>query len=266
MNATHSLVQLRPAAPMPIGRILRAYAKEVKYESLRMLRSPGFAIPFLLLPVPVYLFFGVMLAGAAVAKNPGVANYLFSGFSVFAVMGPALFGAGCALAVERDAGFLNLKRALPAPAGAYLAAKMLMSMAFAALAMASMLAAAILTDTVSLTIGQLLIIAVVMTVGAVPFCAISLLIGSHTTGSSAPAFINIVFLPMLWLSGLFIPLPKFLEKWAGIWPAFHLNQVALGSAGVSEFTFINPLISAAVLVGMTVLFGGFAIHRLARRG
>jgi ABC-2 type transport system permease protein len=266
MNATHSLVYLRPAAPMPIGRILRAYAKEVQYESLRMLRSPAFAIPFLLLPVPVYLFFGVMLAGPAVAKNPGVANYLFSGFSVFAVMGPPLFGAGCALALERDAGFLKLKRALPAPAGAYLIAKMLVSMIFGALAMASMLAAAIAADTVSLTIGQLLIITVVMIVGAVPFCAISLLIGAYASGSSAPAFLNIVFLPMLWLSGLFIPLPKFLEPWAVIWPAFHLNQVALGSAGVAEFTFINPAISAAVLVGVTVLFGGLAIRRLARRG
>ena len=266
MNATHSLVQLRHAAPMPIGRILRAYAKEVKYESLRMLRSPAFAIPFLILPVPVYLFFGVVLAGPAVAKNPAAANYLFSGFSVFAVMGPALFGAGCALAVERDAGFLKLKRALPAPGGAYLLAKMLMSMVFAALAMASMLAAAILAGSVSLTIDQLLIIAVVMIVGAVPFCAIGLFIGSCTSGSSAPAFANIVFLPMLWLSGLFIPLPTVLEKWAVIWPAFHLNQVALGSAGVSAFTFINPVISAAVLVGVTVLFGGLAIRRLARRG
>ncbi len=266
MNATHSLVYLRPAAPMPIRRILRAYAKEVQYESLRMLRSPAFAIPFLLLPVPVYLFFGVMLAGPAVAKNPGVANYLFSGFSVFAVMGPALFGAGCALALERDAGFLKLKRALPAPGGAYLIAKMLVSMIFGALAMASMLAAAIAADTVSLTIGQLLIITVVMIVGAVPFCAISLLIGAYASGSSAPAFLNMVFLPMLWLSGIFIPLPKFLETWAIIWPAFHLNQVALGSAGVAEFTFINPAISAAVLVGVTVVFGGLAIRRLARRG
>ena len=31
MNATHSLVYLRPAAPMPIRRILCAYAKEVQY-------------------------------------------------------------------------------------------------------------------------------------------------------------------------------------------------------------------------------------------
>jgi ABC-2 type transport system permease protein len=143
---------------------------------------------------------------------------------------------------------------------------MLMSMVFAALAMASMLAAAILGGTVTLSLGQLLIMTVVMILGAVPFCAIGLLIGAYTSGSSAPAFANMVFLPMLWLSGLFIPLPKFLERWAGIWPAFHLNQVALGSAGVSQFTFINPAISAAVLVGVTVLFGGLAIRRLARRG
>ena len=77
---------------------------------------------------------------------------------------------------------------------------------------------------------------------------------------------NLVFLPMLWLSGLFIPLPKFLERWAVIWPAFHLNQAALGWAGVSEFSFLAPGISAAVLVGITVIFGGLAIRRLARQG
>jgi ABC-2 type transport system permease protein len=75
-----------------------------------------------------------------------------------------------------------------------------------------------------------------------------------------------VFLPMLWLSGLFIPLPKFLEPWAVIWPAFHLNQAALGWAGVSEFSFLAPGISAAVLTGVTVIFGGLAIRRLARKG
>jgi ABC-2 type transport system permease protein len=231
-----------------------------------MLRAPAFAIPFLLLPVPVYLFFGVMLAGPAVAKNPGIANYLFSGFSVFAVMGPALFGAGCVLALEREAGLLKLKRALPAPTGAYIVAKMSIGVVFAALAMTALLAAAVAAGRITLTPSQLLIIMAVMTAGAVPFGAIGLFIGAHVSGSAAPAFANLVFLPMLWLSGLFIPLPKFLERLAVIWPAFHLNQVALGSAGIAEFTFISPAIAAAVLVGVTVVFGGLAIRRLARRG
>ena len=67
-------------------------------------------------------------------------------------------------------------------------------------------------------------------------------------------------------SGLFILLPKFLEPWVVIWPVFHLNQVALGAAGVSEYTLHRPQIAAAVLVGVTVLFGGAAVLRLARRG
>ena len=220
-------IQSPPVNPMPMRRVLGAYLKEVKYESLRMLRSPGFSIPFLVLPVPVYLFFGVMLAAPAVAKNPGVANYLFSGFSVFAVMGPALFGVGCVLAIEREAGFLKLKRALPAPGGAHLVAKGAMSMAFAAAAVLTLLVAGSAVGTISLSASQLLVMTVVMTAGALPFAAIGLFIGAHVPANVAPAIANLVFLPMLWLSGLFIPLPKFLERWAVIWPAFHLNQAAL---------------------------------------
>jgi ABC-2 type transport system permease protein len=259
-------VDLGAGTVMPVSRILRAYANEVKYESLRMLRAPGFTLPFLALPVPVYLFFGVIIPAAVIAKNPGVANYLFSGFSVFTVMGPALFGVGCALALERDAGFLKLKRALPAPGGAYLVAKMAMGMAFAALAMILMLGAALLAGKVTLSASQLLIMSTIMVIGTLPFAAIGLFIGAFASGSAAPAYANIIFLPMLWLSGLFIPLPKFLEPWAVVWPAFHLNQVALGAAGVTEFSFVAPQISAAVLVGFTVLFGGVAIRRLARKG
>jgi len=268
MSATSmpSLVGVAGRTEMPLGRVIKAYANEVKYECLRMLRSPGFVIPLLLLPVPVYLFFGVLLAAPAIAKNPGIGNYLFSGFSAFAIMGPALFGVGCTLALERDAGFLRLKRALPAPGGSYLFAKMAVAVICAALTMTSMLVAALIAGKVTLSGGQLAIIATVMILGSVPFAAIGLFIGAFTSGSSAPAYANVVFLPMLWLSGLFIPLPKFLEPWAVIWPAFHVNQVALGFAGVSEFSFMAPSISAAVLAGVTVFFGGLAIRRLARKG
>lgn len=265
-TSTTSLVGYAGRTEMPLGRVVRAYVNEVKYESLRMLRAPGFAVPFLVLPVPIYLFFGVLLAAPAIAKNPGVGNYLFSGFSAFAIIGPALFGVGCSLALERDAGFLRLKRALPAPAGAYLVAKIAVAAIFAALAMLAMVLAAVVVAKVSLTGGQIATIAAVMIVGSVPFSAVGLFIGAYTSGSAAPAYANILFLPMLWLSGLFIPLPKFLEPWAVIWPAFHVNQVALGFAGVSEFTFISPAISVAVLAGVTVVCGGLAIQRLARKG
>jgi ABC-2 type transport system permease protein len=132
--------------------------------------------------------------------------------------------------------------------------------------MITLVAAALLAGKITLTAPQLAIMAVVRIVGSIPFAALGLFIGAYSSGAAAPAFANMLFLPMLWLSGLFIPLPKFLESWAVIWPAFHLNQVALGLAGVSEFTCVAPSIAAGVLVGVTVIFGGLAIRRLARLG
>jgi ABC-2 type transport system permease protein len=251
---------------MPFDRLLRAYFTDAKYEALRMLRAPAFAIPFLLLPVPIYVLFGVVMAAQAIAKAPQVANFLFVGFGVMAVMGPALFGVGSTLAPERDAGLMKLKRALPAPTGSYLLAKMLMSMFFAAVALSLMIVAAQIAGKISFSALQLLALSGVLVVGALPFCALGLFIGAHFSGGAAPGITNLVYLPMMWLGGLFIPLPAFLQKWVVIWPAFHLQQVAVGAAGIGKFQFLPPQLSVAVLVGVTVLFGGLAIRRLARVG
>lgn len=54
--------------------------------------------------------------------GPGIANYLFAGFSVLAVIMPGIF-SGVILATEREANLLALKRALPLPPGATIVAK-----------------------------------------------------------------------------------------------------------------------------------------------
>jgi ABC-2 type transport system permease protein len=253
---------------MPFVRIVRAYLCEAGYELLHLLRAPALAIPFLLLPGPLYLFFGVVLAGSSpqAQSNPALADFVLAGWCGFAVMGPALFGVGCPLAVEREAGLLKLKRALPAPAGSHLAAKFVMAMTFAALAVTSVMAAALAVGKITLGPGALAAMAGVMIAGAVPFAAIGLCVGAFASGSAAPAFANLVFLPMLYLSGMFFPLPAAMRPWVVIWPAFHLNQIAVAAAGIDGFRFFDPLMAAAVLIGVTVLFGGLAIRRLARVG
>jgi ABC-2 type transport system permease protein len=241
---------------------------EAKFETLGALRSVGFAVPFLAIPVVIYLLFGVLIAGNAGEQSefgPGVANYLFSGFSVVGAIMPAIF-MGCILAVERDGNLHKLKRALPLPPAATIIAKVLMSMGVAAIAVTLVVIAALAAGKLTISVTQVLIIWATLLVGVIPFCAIGLFIGTIASGSAAPAYGNLVFLPMMWLSGLFIPLPDVLERWVVIWPSFHLNQLALNLAGVEQFSFISPVLAGGVLVGMTVLFGGLAIHRLARVG
>jgi ABC-2 type transport system permease protein len=135
-----------------------------------------------------------------------------------------------------------------------------------AMAVGTLTIAALVAGKLAVSAGALLAMDGVLIVGAVPFCAIGLFIGAYTSANAAPAFANLIYLPGMWLSGLFFPLPKFLQPWAVIWPAFHLNQAALAAGGVKSLVFVSPLMTSAVLVGITVLFGGLAIRRLAPSG
>jgi ABC-2 type transport system permease protein len=271
MNATVATdLVFKAAGPMPLERILRSYLAAARYEFIQMLRAPAFSFPFLLMPPVLYLLFGVLIAGQSSdpvsATNPQIATYLMSGFMAFGVMGPGIFGFGVGLAMERDQGLLKLKRALPVPAGAHLFAKMAMSMTFAALAAGSIAIAALVAGKVIISLGSLLILVAVMIVGSLPFCAIGLLIGAYVSGNASPAVANLVYLPGMWLSGSLMPLPESMRPWAVIWPMFHLNQTALGAAGIKEFSFVNPTWTAAVLLAITVLCTGLALRRLARVG
>jgi ABC-2 type transport system permease protein len=168
--------------------------------------------------------------------------------------------------VERDQGLLKLKRALPAPAGSYLISKVLMQLAFATFGACAVAVAAVLTHRTNLALPQLVAFTAVLVAGTIPFCAIGLFIGTHFSGSAAPGITNCLFFPMVYLSGMFFPLPKSLAAWAAVWPTYHLDQLAFAAAGLTQFRIMPPAMSAGVLVGMTVLFGGLALRRLVRVG
>ncbi len=249
---------------MPTGRLWRAYLTEAKYESLRTLRMPGFAAPFLALPVALYLLFGVVLFGDALRNDASGAVNIFLAFSVMGVMGPGIFGFGVFVATEREQGLLTLKRALPTPPASYLLAKMLMAMFFAVIIMATMILAAVTFGHLRLAVGQFFGIAVVNIFGALPFCALGLLIGTRASAKGAPAFVNLLYLPMIYLSGFFFPLPKSIHWIQFASPAYYLDQLALRIAGAPSPG--ATMLDVAILAGTTLLFGAFAVRRLARIG
>ena len=248
---------------MAPSRVRRAYAVEAKYECLRMLRTPAFAGPFLLIPAGLFVLFGVVLFGPAIAKDPKTAAFMFMGFSIMGVMGPGMFGFGITVATEREHGLLELKRALPMPPAASLLAKLLMSTLFVAIVMASMVAVAPLGH-VPFSAGPMLAFSLICIVGSAPFCALGFLVGSFASAKSAPAFVNLFYLPMIYLSGILFPLPKSAQWIAYLSPAYHLDQAALVVLGApgSGGLWLHILVLAAVTVVCTAL----AVRRLARHG
>ncbi|HEX2083099.1 MAG TPA: ABC transporter permease, partial [Xanthomonadaceae bacterium] len=227
-----------PSAPSTRAlpwRRLRSYALEIRTECLRMLREPMFVLPVLLFPALFYVLFGVLLNRG----NASAAQYLLASYGVFGVIGAAMFGLGVGIAVDRQRGLLRLKRVLPVPAGAPLLAKMVMAMAFAmGVSILVGLLARFLAG-VQLAPSQWGLLLVVDVLGALPFCAIGLYFGTLVSGSAAPALLNLVYLPMAFLSGLWLPLsmlPDVLGRIAPVWPAYHLAQLALKAVGHDQGT------------------------------
>jgi ABC-2 type transport system permease protein len=252
------------SAVMSNARLLRAYVTEARLESLRMFRVLGFSVPFLVLPAALYLLFGVVLFGDAVRNDPGAGKFLFTAFAVFGVMGPGMFGFGATIATEREQGLLTLKRALPAPPGSYLLAKLLMTMLFASIVMATMIPAALLLGHLPLTFGECASVTAINIFGSLPFCAIGLFIGTRTSGKASIAFVNLIYVPMMHISGLFYPLPKFLRAISPVWPTYHLQQLISAALGAPFYG--RTAVHVAVLAGVTLVLTALSIRRLARVG
>ena len=101
--------------------------------------------------------------------------------------------------------------------------------------------------------------------GTVPFCAMGLMIGSLASGSAAPGYAMLVYLPGCYLSGMFFPLPKSMYWQAPIWPQFHVEQFAMHLAGLTKFQSEPLAMAIASMLGYTVLFAGITIWRLSKK-
>ena len=248
---------------MPRRRVLAAYVQETHAECLRYLRSPSFLLPTLLFPAVFFLMFGVVLGSHNSADAP---RFLLASYSTFGVMAPGLFGFGMSLALERDNGLLTLKRALPMPPAAYLVGKMLMAMLVASAIALLLMAMAVFIAHVPLTATQALRLFATEVLGVLPFCALGLLVGTLIKGQGAPGLVNMIYLPMAFLSGLWFPLsimPSLLQSLAPVWPSYHLNQLALAAVGFPRSASWPHVL---VLAGFTIGFLLLAARRLRKVG
>lgn len=250
---------------VPAHSPMRSYLLEARHEFLRLLRTPSFALPSLLFPPLFYTLFGIVLGGGS--GGGGAAHYLLATYGVFGIMGAGLFGFGVVVAMERERGFLVYKRALPMPPGAYLFAKMAMAMLFSTLISLMLAVLAATLGGVSLAPWQWLALLAVNVVGVLPFCAIGLFVGTLVGGQGSPAVINLLYLPMAFLSGLWLPLkmlPPVFAAIAPVWPSYHVSQVALRVVGMDDGGAM--VAHVAVLVTITAAFFALARRRLRRTG
>ena len=237
-----------------IGYYARIFAKETRYEFVRSLRTRAFSLSVIGFPVMFFLLFGVS------NRHNGYGQYLVPSYSCMGVVSACLFGIGMGIALERSQGWLDLKQASPMPRFAYLSAKIMSCAGFALVIVAALVLLGVTAGGAKVTPVQALELAGVVVAGSVPFAAMALVVALTVPANSGPGIINIIYLPMSFASGFWMPvsiLPHFLQKIAPVLPTYHLAQLALGIFGMAQ-AGSNNLIHWEALAGFTLLMLGAA--------
>lgn len=215
---------------------MKIYLLEIRSELLKAARLPAYSLPTILFPVVFYFFFGVMF-GSRGAQGVTMASYLVATYGAFGVIGASLFGFGVSVAVERGQGWLEVKRTTPMPMAAYFVAKLAMAAFFSAIIVSLLLAVGILFGGVELRLTQFAALLAILVSGSVTFGAFGLAIGFVAGPNSAAPIVNLIYLPISILSGLWIPiafLPKSVQDIALWMPPYHFSQLALKVIGASR--------------------------------
>jgi ABC-2 type transport system permease protein len=243
-----------------LSKTVEIYWKESKYGFLKLWRMPVYTLSVILFPAMFYTLFGLLLNRDVSGGHKEAATYLLATMGCYGVMGVALFAFGVGVAMERGQGWLEVKRASPMPIAAYFFGRMLSCLVFAFLVFLILFALGTLFGGVRLLPSQVMALMATLVIGSIPFCAFGLAIGYFAKPNSAPSVVNMLYLPLSFLSGLWMPvsiLPNFLQKLAVWLPPYHLGQLALHVGGLESrgdmLTHIN------VLIGFTLICLGFAM-------
>jgi ABC-2 type transport system permease protein len=254
---TSTITHPLPAATSSVNT-LRIFRKETKYEFLKLLRAKSFSLSTIGFPVMFYVLFGIANRNAF-SGNIHIAKYMLGGYACFGLIGAALFGIGVGVASELAAGWLELKRASPMPASAYLFAKCASAVAFGLIIVSILTAIATTFGGVSLTSTELIKMLGMTIIGSISFASMGLLLALLVPANAAPAIVNLIYLPMSFLSGLWMPLrfmPHWLQGIAPALPTYHLSQLMLSIFGYQDSVSLATHWNA--LIGFTFLMLGLA--------
>jgi ABC-2 type transport system permease protein len=228
------------------------------------LRIPAFSATSLALPVVFYTFFGLPNASKQFPNGTSVGLYLICSFGAYAVSSAMVFSFGIGVATQRGQKIDLLQRATPLPGWVALAATILNAAVFALASALLLMAFAVVAGGVRFPVEVGAQIIGLLLAGSIPLIGLGLTIGYMAGPNAAPAVANLIYLPMSFASGMFIPisqLPDFIKLIAKYLPTYHYAQLAYQPVHAAD----EPLTTALIwTVGWSVVLLGLAIRTYRR--
>jgi ABC-2 type transport system permease protein len=206
--------------------------RQVRYENKSFWRNPAAAYFTFAFPI-VFLVIFNLLFGNAKLNLPGghivkQSTFYVAAIVAFSVITASFTNLAMNVVFAREQGVLKRKRGTPMPPLAYLAGKILHSGLIAFLLVAIITVFGKVFYGVSLASNRIPAFLVSLAIGALAFSAMGLAITTVVPNAdAAPAVVNAVILPLLFISDIFIPLtnaPKWLGTVGNVFPVRHFAE------------------------------------------
>lgn len=233
---------------------------QLKAEQLVFWRSREAAIFVFLFPPLLFVLLASVFGDGDVDGTP-TSTYLVAGLIAYAVANTALGGLAIALVIRREYGMLKRLRSTPLPAPLYLAAVLLSNLVVVVLQSAVVVGLGVALFGADLP-GNWLALILSLALGAASFAGLGLAIAALVrSGEAIAAVVNVIILPMSFLSGSFGPadaLPGALEVLRDVLPLRYLIDLVLGAYVGGDPVWERP---AAIAVLVAWGAGGYLVAR-----
>jgi ABC-2 type transport system permease protein len=245
----------------PFGLSMR----QVRYTNRAFWRNPASAFFTFVFPLMFLVIFTALLGSGDVefarVPVPGrglvplvvdQSTYYVAAMAAFGVITATYTNIAITTAFQRDQGILKRLRGTPLPSWSYLFARVVHSMLVALILVVITVLFGRLTYGTDLPTGGLLFeFLATLVVGSLSFAALAFaLTALIPNAEAAPPIVNATILPLLFISGIFIPLtdraPAWITTVGNIFPVKHfadavrasyLGNVTLQGTGIRAFPF-----------------------------
>lgn len=265
----------------PTGGRLGLLLLDTLTEARASLRTPEFLALAITVPVLLYAMFGLPNAEETLPGGASIGLAMMVSMSMYGVVTLAITVFGEDVAKERGRGWVRTLYATGYPPAVHLAGKAGAALVHAALVVVAVGALAAFAGGVELSPGRWLALGALLVSGVLVFSSLGFAIAYLARPRTATTLINVVFLPLSFASGFFVPLaelPGWVARIAELLPTYHFAQLAyrtvMPETSVTAFTGVatSPvwvhllwvLGSAAVLTVLALL--GARRESVTRRG
>ena len=236
---------------------------QVRYVNKTFWRNPASAFFIFAFPLMFLVIFTALLGHGTVRISPtqvvNTSTYYEAAMATFGVISACYTNIAISVSFQRDTGVLKRINGTPLPSSAFLGARMVQALLVALLLVVITAAFGRILYSASIPTGLTLArFLVVLVVGAAAFCALGMAITAVIPNADAsPAIVNASILPLLFLSGVFIPLGSNAPAWivwiARIFPVWHFAKGMQAGFLGTAFSWTDVLIVAAWGLGGLLL-------------